>query len=387
MAKRQFPLVLAIACYAAALLFLYLSLMAKTEGQFTYAVGDAYTQMSMAENVSSHHVWGILTNAFNGNSSSILWTQLLSIFYATLGFTVWAPLIANILFALVAILLANLILIKLNCNGWYRFFILLLFVFATPLPGLTIAGTEQTLQLCLVLLFYFYTMQTFEKDSSWAVFGLLTIALLLGAVRCEGVVLPLSVAALLLHQRKYLLSTALTGLVLLPTVLLGLYSVTQKGQFFSGALDKSNFIHLLIGDFAYLSSFVQNSDLLLPFLIAVLALLYYILRANEYPYTESLQLGLLLLSAGVIIHLLFFSLGGFFRHEAYLIGFGVLVLSKAVFEFMKLSHKSFLTDLALLFFIGLLLFPLTVRALTSLRMTPQASKSIFDNTHNIHKIN
>jgi hypothetical protein len=105
---------------------------------------------------------------------------------------------------------------------------------------------------------------------------------------------------------------------------------------------------------------------------------FYLLRQKRYPYFDKLQVGLTLAAGMTIAHLLLAPIGGFYRYEAYFLGFDFLILMIAFLEITRekqwLHHHYFLT-IAL----GVaLIAPITIRGLNSYTKVPLASKNIYD---------
>ena len=97
------------------LLWLILAIsFSQNQGHLVYALDDAYIHMAMAGNFSHYGVWGVTRYGFTSSSSSILWTLLLSLTYYLFGVSQIAPLLWNLLFAVLVLWVAYAIL------TWYK---------------------------------------------------------------------------------------------------------------------------------------------------------------------------------------------------------------------------------------------------------------------------
>jgi len=81
------------------------------EGHLIYPLDDTYIHMSIAKNVVLHHVFGVTRYEFTSSTSSPLWTFLLAITYLAFGVNERSPLILNLLFGTLAILIMWLLVV------------------------------------------------------------------------------------------------------------------------------------------------------------------------------------------------------------------------------------------------------------------------------------
>lgn len=89
-----------------------------------------------------------------------------------------------------------------------------------------------------------------------------------------------------------------------------------------------------------------------------------------------------------ITHLLFARVGSFFRYESYLIGFGLFAISIGSCGYipnisLKSLRQNFPFYLTLALLISWLSVPMLIRALFSLRDTPQATKNIYEQQYHM----
>jgi hypothetical protein len=320
------------------LLWLILAVsLSRNQGHLVYALDDAYIHMAMARNVSHYGVWGVTRYGFTSSSSSLLWTLLLSLTYYFLGVSQIAPLLVNLLLAVLVLLVADAIL------GWYKvrraltFVALLAIIFLTPLPALILAGTEQILQTLLAMLVTFVAAQVISGErrgsTSRNTILLFVLAPLVTAVRFEGMFLILAIGSVFLLRRRWLYALAFAICGFLPVLLYGIISVSH-GWFW---LPSSVLLKGVMPDLTSLSSlffslavsaFANLYKALHTFVLLIAVLLVYALASGKGRGAwESRQLmgAILLLTA--VPHVEFIQVGPLFRYDAYLFILGVVFIT------------------------------------------------------------
>ncbi len=367
----------------------------QNQGHLVYALDDAYIHMAMARNFSQYGVWGVTRYGFTSSSSSILWTLLLSLTYYLFGVSQVAPLVWNLLFAVLVLSMAYAILTWYKLPPPLKFAALLVIIFYVPLPTLILSGLEQNLQALLVLLATFLgaRMLSGEAPSSTARDStlLLVLAPLVTAVRFEGMFLIFAIGVLLLLRKRWTYALAFAVCGFLPVVIYGIVSVRHGWFWFpSSVLLKGVMPDLssLSGLFLSLSinAFANLYKGLHVFVLLIGVLLFYILACGKgRGLFDSRQLmgAILLLTA--VPHVEFVQVGPLFRYDAYLFPLGVVFIASTLpvltaglptwTSFSRRLVPQFLATSALAL---LLLFPLTVKGSRLLWLLPQCTTNIYE---------
>ena len=320
------------------LLWLVLAIsLRQNQGHLVYALDDAYIHMAIARNFSHYGVWGVTRYEFTSSSSSILWTLLLSLTYYLCGVSQIAPLLWNLLFAVLVLVVTDAIL------GWYRlpaalrFASLLAIIFLIPLPSLILAGTEQILQTLLAMLVTFLAAQMISGEAPSSASRnstlLLVLAPLVTAMRFEGMFLIVAIVGLFLLCKRWLYALALGVCGFLPVVIYGIISVSH-GWFWlpSSVLLKGIFPNLTSVGGLILSLIISayvNLDLAPHvFVLLIAVLLFYTLACGKgrSPFESRQVMGAILLVTA-LPHVEFVQVGPLYRYDAYLFVLGVLFLA------------------------------------------------------------
>jgi hypothetical protein len=306
-----------------------------------------------------------------------------------------APLVWNLLFAVLVLSVAYAILTWYKLTAWVKFAALQAIIFLIPLPTLILSGLEQNLQTLLALLVTFLAARmlsgeapsTAARDSTL----LLMLAPLVTAVRFEGMFSILAIGALLLLRQRWFYALAFEVCGFFPMVIYGIISVSH-GWFWlpSPVLLKGVMPDLscLSGLFLSLAvnAFVHLYQGLHVFVLLVGVLLFYILACDKGRGAfDSRQLmgAILLLTA--VPHVEFVVVAPLFRYDAYLFALGVVFLASQLPIVMTglLTRTSFSRRLVPQYFATgalalLLLFPLTVKGSRLLWLLPQCTTNIFE---------
>lgn len=388
---KHWPLFIIMGAYWVAVAVL-LILSINLNGQLIYPLDDTYIHMSMAKNAVLHHVWGVTKYEFTSTTSSPLWTSLLAIIYMVFGVNVKAPLVLNLIFGTLVILSSYLLVLKYINNLLYTFIILLVAVFVTPLPSLTLSGMEHVLHLLLSLSFVFLSiliLSTTKKPPQLYYILLMTLSLLVTTIRYEGVFLVFMVCVLFLMQKKVFYAVALGIIALLPLIIYGCWSIAHGWYFFPNSLllkghmpnfDFAGIINLF--GYGALCNIKANMHILI-LLIAALTLLfiYYLNKEKSYDYMKYANI----IFVGILLfHMQFASTGWFYRYEAYIIYLGIVVISITTNNLLlknfvwKINKKTFPFAVVTILLILVIARPFGHRAFESFMVTPQATNNIYE---------
>jgi hypothetical protein len=390
--RRHWPVIgVTVILWLTTVVLLVIS-MHKNQGHLVYAFDDTYIHMAMAKNAALHGVWGITRYGFSGSTSSPLWTFLLLITYVLFGVNEVSPFVLNVLFSTVAVVVSYLIIRRHIASRLGVFAACLLVVFVTPLPTLTFVGMEHVLHAVLTLSFVYLSARALSSApglprSSFAV--LVTLAPLVVAVRYEGVFVVSVVCVLLVLKRHKLLAGVIGTAALLPVTAYGIWSLS-KGWFLlpNSVLLKSSapsltvvgIVRALLGTSAWAHAWALP-DVLCLLITTLLLLLFHLKRKAAWSAT---MYALAIFFGTTFLHLEYASAGWFYRYEAYLVLLGVVVIAAAMGDLhlgkpaWRISREALARYAAAALLLVLMARPLGLRAVTSLRNTPQATKNIFE---------
>ncbi len=392
LARGHWPFILVLAAYWLSVICLVVYSMQLTEGNLIYALDDSYIHMSMAKNAAVHGVWGVTRYGFSSSTSSPLWTLLLAINYVLFGVNNLSPLLLNLFFASLTVLLSYRYL-KQNINSPFTVFLILLAaVFAAPLPALTLVGMEHILHLYLSLGFLILAVknvinENYRIDKSFRL--LFACSALLAMVRYEGLFIIFMICAVLLVRRKRIHAVLLGAAGLMPVLFYGLWSMANGWYFFPNSLllkaQLPNSSHTgLLEELGRGAIRVLHSEKCCLFLL-IAALLLIIVHSIKKPRTnDSAKYALVIYSGSLLLHLQFASTGWFFRYEAYLIYLGIIIISITVKEYLTWQHinsivnDKFLHKAAFTCLFIFLCYPYIIRSTSSLWGAPKASRNIYD---------
>ncbi len=369
----------------------------QNEGHLAYALDDPYIHMALAKNLARHGVWGVSPFEFSSSSSSLLWTGLVA-----LGYVVRVdealPFVLNLLAAVGLIGVGHWILLRRRVPPLYACVALLITAFATPVPALVFTGLEHLLHAVLVLLFAFLVEEALvapeERLAGRGGVPLCVTAALLVMSRFEGMFLVFVACVLLVARGRRMHAYAIAGCGLLPVIAYGAVSAAQgwywlpnsvilKGQL--PDLGTTEGLVEFLGYAAY-RRLIEAPHLLFLVVAAVAALVHTGGRGGSSGRAwqpGSLGLGLFLATA--LLHLQFARTGWFYRYEAYLVAFGLIALTVALFgrshaaeeQETKASGKWQRGVAGGLLGI-LLLVPLGERASRSAALTPDATRNVYE---------
>jgi len=164
--------------------------LSQNHGFLIYALDDAYIGMAMARNFAQYGVWGITRYGFTSCSSPPLWTLLLSLIYYLGGVNQLAPLVLNLILAVLVVAAAHHVLSWYKATPLVKFLALIGIIVLVPLPMLILTGMEPVLQTLVSTLAVFYAARWISGEAPESARGdsirLLILAPLVTGVRFEG---------------------------------------------------------------------------------------------------------------------------------------------------------------------------------------------------------
>jgi len=312
-----------------------------TGGVFMYPLDDPFIHMQIARNLAFHGTWGINPGEFASASSSLLYTLLLSGLFKVFTAGVAIPFIINCITAVALLIVLDRWLQRQGAGPRGRSWILLLVVFIVPLPVLIISGMEHTLQCLFTFLFITALGEWLEKGavSRRGLFWLLLYAILITAIRYEGLFLVAIACLILAFHSRWKAAFLLGAAGLLPVIIFGLYSL-GKGSYFlpNSVLVKSESIPFSVGGMiTFLNNILVNKwtvvkaqvkvpgvpppgiSLLAAQRLLLLLPLGALLFRKQLREQVALRVFFLLMTGGVLLHLALAATGWLYRYEAYLV--------------------------------------------------------------------
>lgn len=334
---RRWPLYASLLVFALLVRLVLTLSLRQNRGCFVYALDDAYIHMAMARNLALHGVWGVTRFAFTSSSSSMLWTLLLSMTYKLFGASPIAPLLWNLLFAVLILVAAYAILTWYKVAAVLKFAALLALIFLVPLPTLVLSGMEQTLQSLLVMVTVFLAARVLAGEAPRSVrrdtILLLVLAPLITGVRFEGMFVIIALCILFLMGKRWWFAAAFAACGFLPVVIYGIISESH-GWFW---LPSSVLLKGVSPDLTSLrglslslavAAFINLYKGIHVYVLLISVLIVYIMactRGRSAFESRQVMGAALLLTA--LPHMEFIQVGPLFRYDAYLLVLGVLFIA------------------------------------------------------------
>ncbi|MGZ7066827.1 MAG: hypothetical protein ACXVHT_00825 [Methanobacterium sp.] len=389
--SNHWPLIIAIILLWITIYSLFKASVGMNNGIFIYVLDDPYVHMAMAKNFILHGVLGVDQYSFTSSSSSPLWLLLLSSMYLLFGINDLLPLILNIIFATITVLVAYFILNYYKLSSFYNLIFLLLFIFLTPIPAVVFTGMEHNLQMVLTISFAFIAaiMLSKEEYGGLKLYLLIILAFFSVAVRYENIFIVFVVAILFIIRKRSLNSLSLLSAGFIPVLVYGIYS-TLNGWFFlpNSLVTKSTFVEdkiqifSLEGIFRFWDNFksIMGIHIFIPVALALGILIYRLDKQKNFWNGPNLLIIIFL--GSTFLHMLLARVGWFYRYEAYLLALGILAIAIGIADYLpsmpKLDRNQLTRQLAIILLIFMLFFPIADRGYFSVRDTPKASHNIYD---------
>jgi len=392
--KRHWPLVVAVCGLWVVVAGVAAVALSVTRGHLVYALDDPYIHMAMAKNFARHGVWGVTRYGFSSSSSAPLWTFLLAAAYFTFGVNGVVPFILNLVFASLAVYTLSYLLRKQGAPAGLTAIAAAAAVLCTPLPALIFVGQEHVLHALLTLLFLSGAAAAVAGDGAFrrATWPMWAAAPLLVVTRYEGLFLVAAAAAFLALRRRPVAAAALAAVALAPPALYGWMSVRHGWYFLPNpVLLKGNWPVFANAGFALRSlgwgGYEQlcKTPHVLFLVLGAAAAFYFRFRREGKFWNPGGTLCLLFVTAA-LLHLQFADAGWFYRYEAYLVFAGIYVLA-AAWPRDWLARAAAAPRgrrwLGATLLVVLVAPPFVYRAVSSLILTPLASKNIYEQQYQV----
>jgi hypothetical protein len=389
--RDYWPLIVALVSLWLAVSWLLAISLKGTDGHLVYTLDDAYIHMAMAKNVVLHGVWGVTRYGFSSNSSSPLWSLLLTACYYVFGVNNAAPFILNLIFATAVCAAAFTILKKSRAGKISILVCLFAITFLTPLPALVFVGMEHTMHTFLAVTFLYASTLVLSKRTPAGKDYAAIIALspFVTLSRYEGIFLVAIVAVFLLFKKKVSAALLVLTAGALPLIVLGFVSLF-KGWYFlpnsillkinpSGERELSYKMLLNLAGF----SKTTRAPYILTLILASLAVFLLAVKKYRRLWHPAAIMPALYVAAA-FLHIQYCRTGHFYRYEAYLITLGLLTLGAAwpavAPEPPRVGSRrvSFAYYSAAAVLVVFAAWPLCIRAHNALRETPRATVNIYE---------
>ena len=370
-------------------------LILRENGHMVFALDDPYIQMAMAKNFALHGVWGITRFGFTSASSSPVWTFLIAVTYVVFGVSETSPFYLSLICSTLLLAVAYSVLRWFKVSPKLTFWTLLLSILFTPLPALIGIGSEHPLHAALTILLAFLSARLLSEESPALarrdLILLLAIAPVLTLVRYEGMFLILVIAALFCLRGRWRAGIAVGAAGFSSILLYGAIGLAKGWSWLpSSILLKGSFPRFTDWGTALDSIFGPSYDNMkhAPHLIAlVAACLFLALYAynKRKTFWDSRQVMTAIFVLITLAHIQFCMVALFFRHEAYLVALGIVVVVAQLADLLPVKVFAALRDRTLfpkyaggMLLAAFLSYPLLVRSGAALIFLPQASKNIYE---------
>lgn len=385
--KRSASLWFALLLYwllAAGLVF---AAQTKTGGHFGYPLDDTYIHMAIAKHLAVDGDWGVSQFGFSSSTSSPLWTFLISLTYMLFGVNESAPFLLAFIAGNLVVAACYAILSK-RLDGIRLAIFLAAAVILTPLAMLSLSGMEHILHGLFTVLLLFKASD-FLSDPQPGRRDAVRLALLAASTtltRYEGLFLVFSICLFLLLQKRILQAVLLGAAGWAPVAAYGLYSISKGWLFLPNSiLLKGNTLNVspagLLHFFQRLFDNISSAPQI-PFLLLICLGMYRWARLRG-PLSEKEFFLLRLFLLTTTLHMLFASVGWFYRYDAYLILTGILVAGWVADSALDHANSAVqaggpIRKTASILFGIFLLLPLAVRAELAHYQYSGAVKNIHD---------
>lgn len=383
------------------------AVMNQTEGVFMYPLDDPFIHMEIAANLAFHSNWGINPTEFASASSSILYTLILAGIFKIFSVNALVPFIVNCIAGFLLLIVIHSWLSKAGLGKLKETIIGVLIVLLVPLPVMILSGMEHVLQCLFSFLFISefadwtdkrsHTERTAKVEIPWRV---LIYALLVTAIRYEGLFLVCGASLVLLMIRNISLTVILVASAFLPVFVFGIYSIS-KGSYFlpNPVFIKSSGMELSVRGIAeYFSNILINKltivktsgvpagtpppgiSLLAAQRCLIIVPLAYLLISNSKMALQKERWLLVILAVTLVLHLALASTGWFYRYEAYLVLITGMIVMLILFKYPDLwwKDKSVVTQIFGVLLAFALLFPFVLRSSAAFTKASRACVNIFD---------
>jgi hypothetical protein len=329
---RAWPLALALGLLAALVGWALHTALALTGGHFAYALDDPYIHMAIAKNLVRHGVWGTTAvGGFNSATSSPVWTLILAASYWLFGVNEIAPLVLNLVFAVLSLVAIAHVFRKFSPSRRAMAGLLVAEIVCVPMVPVVLCGLEHFLHVTTAVVFVWLAAREDPAQAPRRAFWWLCLAgTAVASARYEGLFLVAGAVLLLLAGRRFARAAILTGAAWLPAIAYGVKSLAQGWTFWPASVQlKANIPAHGLPRLADIFDNWRDGLNRAPYLAVMIlggATLLAVRRRQARPDDPAGRMMLLTLIA-LVLHLSLAHAGYFCRYEAYLIALWILSLA------------------------------------------------------------
>ena len=351
-----------------------------TGGHLVYALDDAYIHMAVARSLARDGVWGVTPYAFTSSTSSLAWPLLLALADLVAGVREATPLVLNVVFAVVSIVLADRLLAGVPVL--LRAAALLALVFLTPLPTLILAGMEHTLHIATVfwLLERVRAAEEDDGETGRALTSLGAASAFAAAARYESLFLIGPAVVLLWLDRRRAAAIVAAVAAVVPLAVYGAVSIAHGWPPLPNSLLLKRATFEGSGAAAFFDRFGGHALHTLaeaPHLLVLMGAV--LVMSARRPASAAGRRWDAIFVIGTLLHLQFAAIGWLFRYEAYLVAIGVVLVARHLADAPTESPAFGTAARAALTVAALVAAaPLLTRAAQAAAQTPRAVKNIYE---------
>ena len=323
------PLLLALAVNALVLAAVGAAGIRLADGQFVYALDDAYIHLSLSRNLALHGLLGATPYEFASATSSPGWTVLLAAAFKVFGVGIGLPLLLAGLSSFGLIALGDGVLRRVGVGERLRALALLWLVLVTPMSALVWIGMEHVTHAFVALALVWASALLLAHDTrEWSGLstGVVALGFVAGALRFESLAIVAVVTVLALLRRRWLLAVLLPVLSAASLVALGVISRANGGFLLPNsvlvkAAEAAGVGTLLADPGRYLGYLADTVIDRYPtyLLLGVSLLLVLLQRRHRGAFWRPEVLVPAIAAATAVGHSAFGDFGWFYRYEAYLV--------------------------------------------------------------------
>jgi hypothetical protein len=373
------------------------------DGRFIYALDDAYIHLAMARSLAAAGVWGVTPDAFTASASSLLWPVLLAgLYYLPIPFEL-APLALTAVTGIALLGVAAWTLRRFGVGAGLSTITLIAVVVLMPMPSLAITGLEHlahaaatiALAACAAL-----AIAAPDAASGRTRLGLMLLSALVVSTRFEGIFLVGVLALMLAARRDWMTAVAISAAAALPLVIHGLVAASLGWLFFpTSVVLKSSVGRGLSRVISLMALYrLELAPHLFGLVVAVAFVgAYRFLVGLARDWRDPIAVLTLAWTGSTLAHAQAASMGWFYRYEAYLVAFGVVVLAISLWDAVRAAFtapgesaprwRAVLARLSwaqapqtalIVVALGLVLYPLVRRGRDAAATTVQATHNIYE---------
>ncbi|MFN3195841.1 MAG: hypothetical protein ACE364_07835 [Chlorobiota bacterium] len=340
---------------------------------FAYPTDDVYSQMSIAHNIESNGIWGVMEGQFSSSSNYLLYTIMIAVHYFIGIDSIFVPLIFNIIASFGAIYAFGKCLSAAGVSSNKFMVFGILFIFALPLHYLAYLGLGYTLHIWLLLLLLSKSIVYIVKDDH-KLKGIFSISILasLATLASYSTIFVLLTLAVIFLIKKQLSNAIVFGLISFSFVtLFGVYSVVSGGYFIP------NEYMLIIADlkfaeqgvFYYLTNgislLITNPETGIGLIFAIISLIYSAkTKKNEFIFWVSI-----ITIVSYVLHSAFLPLNRLGMCEVYLTALALVCFSYLSNQIFYNKKYNFAIIIVMISYLALRTFPLVYESRFDLNNT------------------